>query len=56
MLIGSVLYHYPVQWLAGNFVMALKDTRSVRHANWVNPQGRPIPIVVEGGRPIPELA
>jgi hypothetical protein len=25
-------------------------------ANWVNPQGRPIPIVVEGGRPIPELA
>jgi hypothetical protein len=24
-------------------------------AQWVNPQGRPIPIVVEGGRPIPEL-
>lgn len=24
-------------------------------AHWVNPQGRPIPIVVEGGRPIPEL-
>ena len=23
--------------------------------HWVNPQGRPIPIVVEGGRPIPEL-
>ncbi|HLJ12572.1 MAG TPA: DUF1501 domain-containing protein [Planctomycetaceae bacterium] len=25
-------------------------------AQWVNPQGRPIPIVVEGGRPIPELS
>lgn len=24
-------------------------------SQWVNPQGRPIPIVVEGGRPIPEL-
>ena len=24
-------------------------------AHWVSPQGRPIPIVVEGGRPIPEL-
>lgn len=24
-------------------------------AHWVNPQGRPVPIVVEGGRPIPEL-
>ncbi|MBI3861544.1 MAG: DUF1501 domain-containing protein [Planctomycetia bacterium] len=24
-------------------------------SHWVNPQGRPIPIVVEGGRPIPEL-
>lgn len=24
-------------------------------AHWSNPQGRPIPIVVEGGRPIPEL-
>ena len=24
-------------------------------AQWVNPQGRPIPIVTEGGRPIPEL-
>jgi hypothetical protein len=24
-------------------------------AHWTNPQGRPIPIVVEGGRPIPEL-
>jgi hypothetical protein len=24
-------------------------------AHWVNPQGRPIPIVTEGGRPIPEL-
>ncbi len=24
--------------------------------HWVNPQGRPTPIVVEGGRPIPELA
>lgn len=23
--------------------------------HWVNPQGRPIPIVAEGGRPIPEL-
>lgn len=23
--------------------------------NWVNPRGRPIPIVTEGGRPIPEL-
>jgi hypothetical protein len=23
--------------------------------HWVNPQGRPIPIVTEGGRPIPEL-
>lgn len=25
-------------------------------SHWVNPRGRPIPIVVEGGRPIPELA
>jgi hypothetical protein len=24
-------------------------------AQWVNPQGRPIPIVTEGGRPIPGL-
>jgi len=24
-------------------------------AHWTNPQGRPTPIVVEGGRPIPEL-
>ena len=24
-------------------------------AQWINPQGTPIPIVVEGGRPIPEL-
>jgi uncharacterized protein (DUF1501 family) len=24
-------------------------------AHWNNPRGRPIPIVVEGGRPIPEL-
>ena len=24
-------------------------------AHWRNPQGRPIPIVMEGGRPIPEL-
>jgi len=24
-------------------------------AQWVNPQGRPLPIVAEGGRPIPEL-
>jgi len=24
-------------------------------SHWVNPQGRPIPIVPEGGRPIPEL-
>jgi hypothetical protein len=24
--------------------------------HWVNPQGRPIPIVTEGGRPIPELS
>ena len=25
------------------------------NAHWTNPCGRPIPIVVEGGRPIPEL-
>ena len=25
------------------------------NAQWINPQGRPIPIVTEGGRPIPEL-
>lgn len=25
------------------------------NAQWVNPRGRPIPIVAEGGRPIPEL-
>ncbi len=25
-------------------------------AHWVNPQGRPIPIVTEGGRPIPQLS
>lgn len=25
-------------------------------AHWVSPQGRPIPIVTEGGRPIPEFA
>ena len=24
-------------------------------AHWINPQGRPIPIVVQDGRPIPEL-
>jgi hypothetical protein len=24
-------------------------------SEWVNPQGRPMPIVVEGGRPVPEL-
>jgi uncharacterized protein (DUF1501 family) len=24
-------------------------------SQWVNPQGRPIPIVTEGGRPIPAL-
>ena len=24
-------------------------------AHWVNPQGRPIPVVTEGGRPIAEL-
>ncbi len=24
-------------------------------SEWINPQGRPMPIVVEGGRPIPEL-
>ncbi len=24
-------------------------------SHWVNPQGRPVPIVVDGGRPIPEL-
>jgi hypothetical protein len=24
-------------------------------AHWINPQGRPIPIVTNGGRPIPEL-
>jgi uncharacterized protein (DUF1501 family) len=24
-------------------------------AAWINPQGRPIPVVLEGGRPIPEL-
>ena len=24
-------------------------------AHWMSPQGRPTPIVVEGGRPIPEL-
>ena len=26
-----------------------------RNAHWVNQRGRPIPIVTEGGRPIPEL-
>jgi len=25
-------------------------------SHWVNPQGRPIPIVTDGGRPIPELS
>lgn len=24
-------------------------------SSWVNPQGRPVPVIVEGGRPIPEL-
>lgn len=24
-------------------------------AHWINPQGRPVPIITEGGRPIPEL-
>jgi hypothetical protein len=24
-------------------------------SHWINPQGRPTPIVTEGGRPIPEL-
>jgi hypothetical protein len=23
--------------------------------HWVNPQGRPVPVVTEGGRPIPQL-
>jgi len=26
------------------------------NSHWVNRQGRPVPVVVEGGRPIPELA
>jgi len=26
-----------------------------RGSHWINPQGRPTPIVTEGGRPIPEL-
>jgi hypothetical protein len=26
-----------------------------RNAHWIDPQGRPIPIITEGGRPIPEL-
>lgn len=25
------------------------------NSHWINPQGRPTPIIVEGGRPIPEL-
>lgn len=25
-------------------------------AHWINPQGRPIPIITEGGQPIPELS
>ncbi len=25
-------------------------------AHWMNPQGRPVPIVTEGGRPVPELS
>lgn len=25
------------------------------NAHWINPQGRPVPIIQEGGRPIPEL-
>jgi hypothetical protein len=25
------------------------------YAHWVNPEGRPIPIVTEGGKPIQEL-
>jgi hypothetical protein len=25
-------------------------------AHWVNPQGRPVPVVTEGGRPIPDRA
>jgi uncharacterized protein (DUF1501 family) len=25
------------------------------NASWINPQGRPVPVVLEGGRPIPEL-
>ncbi|HEY7158732.1 MAG TPA: DUF1501 domain-containing protein [Gemmataceae bacterium] len=25
------------------------------NAHWIDPQGRPVPIVTEGGRPIPEL-
>ena len=24
-------------------------------AHWLSPQGRPVPVVTEGGRPIPEL-
>jgi hypothetical protein len=26
------------------------------NAHWIDPQGRPIPIITEGGRPIPELS
>ena len=27
-----------------------------KNAHWTNPRGRPIPIITEGGRPIPELS
>jgi hypothetical protein len=26
------------------------------NAHWIDPQGRPIPVITEGGRPIPELS
>jgi hypothetical protein len=33
----------------------LKHLEIDQEATWISPQGRPIPVVVEKGRPIPEL-
>jgi hypothetical protein len=36
-------------------VLIVEKSPDLMTAHWINPQGRPTPIVTEGGRPIPEL-
>ena len=54
LMLGSPIQAAVFQWLfLAATVFRHLDIDLGTH--WVNPQGRPIPIVVEGGRPIPEL-